>query len=166
MRKSTMGKYDEYRREVLEVSQMLSENGYFGTRSGSAGNVSVLIEGEEAVAVTPHGKKYADMTIEDICIVDLDLARIDGTLDPSVEAPLHVAVYKNRRDVNAVVHSHQIYASILSLPFSMKSPSPSARWSMSFPTAYPAARSSSRTWSASSTIAATATCFRTTARCA
>ena len=48
MRESKMGKYDDYRREVLEVSQRLSENGYFGTRSGSAGNVSVLIEGEEA----------------------------------------------------------------------------------------------------------------------
>ncbi|MHC4506762.1 MAG: class II aldolase/adducin family protein [Planctomycetota bacterium] len=110
-----MGKYDEYRREVLEVSQMLSEHGYFGTRSGSAGNVSVLIEGEEAVAVTPHGREYTDMTTDDICVIDFDLARIDGTCDPSVEAPLHVAVYKNRRDVNAVIHSHQIYASIFSI---------------------------------------------------
>jgi L-fuculose-phosphate aldolase len=110
-----MGKYDEYRREVLEVSQRLSEHGYFGTRSGSAGNVSVLIEGEEVVAVTPHGLPYAEMTTDDICIVDLDLAPVDGTRDPSVEAPLHVAVYKNRRDVNAVIHSHQIYASIFSI---------------------------------------------------
>lgn len=110
-----MGKYDEYKREVLEVSQRLSEHGYFGTRSGSAGNVSVLIEGEEVVAVTPHGLPYADMTADDICIMDLDLAPIEGARAPSVEAPLHVAVYKNRRDVNAVIHSHQIYASIFSI---------------------------------------------------
>jgi L-fuculose-phosphate aldolase len=115
MREARMGKYDDYRREVLEVSQRLSEHGYFGTRSGSAGNVSVLIEAEEAVAVTPHGIPYADMTTDDICIIDLDLAPIDGERDPSVEAPLHVAVYKNRRDVNAVVHSHQIYASVFSI---------------------------------------------------
>jgi L-fuculose-phosphate aldolase len=110
-----MGRYDEHKSEVLEVSQKLSEEGYFGTRSGSAGNVSVLIEDEGLVAVTPHGMKYAGMTVEDICIVDLDLARIEGTCDPSVEAPLHAAVYKNRRDVNAVIHSHQIYASIFSI---------------------------------------------------
>jgi L-fuculose-phosphate aldolase len=110
-----MGKYDAYKREVLEVSQLLSEHGYFGTRSGSAGNVSLLIEGEEAVAVTPHGIGYADMTTDDICIIDFDLARIDGTREPSVEAPLHVAVYQNRRDVNAVIHSHQICASIFSI---------------------------------------------------
>ena len=55
------------------------------------------------------------MTTDDICIIDLDLAPIEGDRDPSVEAPLHAAVYKNRRDVNAVVHSHQIYASIFSI---------------------------------------------------
>jgi L-fuculose-phosphate aldolase len=110
-----MGKYHEYKREVLEVSQRLSEGGYFGTKSGSAGNVSVLIEEEEIVAVTPHGIRYAEMTTDDICIMDLDLSRVEGARAPSVEAPLHVAVYKNRRDVNAVVHSHQIYASIFSI---------------------------------------------------
>jgi L-fuculose-phosphate aldolase len=110
-----MGKYDERKREVLEASQLLSERGYFGTRSGSAGNVSVLIEEEEVVAVTPHGIRYSEMTIDDICIMDLGLSPIEGTRAPSVEAPLHVAVYKNRRDVNAVVHSHQIYASIFAI---------------------------------------------------
>jgi L-fuculose-phosphate aldolase len=110
-----MGKYDEYKRTVLEVSQKLSEGGYFGTQSGSAGNVSVLIEDEGTVAVTPHGLPYSEMKPDDICIMDLDLAPVEGTLDPSVEAPLHVAVYKNRRDVSAVIHSHQIYASIFSI---------------------------------------------------
>jgi L-ribulose-5-phosphate 4-epimerase len=110
-----MGNYDEHKRQVLEVSQALSEQGYFGTKSGSAGNVSVLIEGEEAIAVTPSGRKYGDMRAEDICIVDFDLERIDATCDPSIEAPMHIAVYKNRRDVNAVIHTHQVYASIFSI---------------------------------------------------
>jgi ribulose-5-phosphate 4-epimerase/fuculose-1-phosphate aldolase len=110
-----MGDYEQYRRDVLEVSQMLSEQGYFGTKSGSAGNVSVLIEGEDAIAVTPSGKKYGDMRAEDICIVDFDLAPIDAIRDPSIEAPMHVAVYKNRRDVNAVIHTHQLYASVFSI---------------------------------------------------
>jgi L-fuculose-phosphate aldolase len=110
-----MGRYDEYKRQVLAVSQALSEQGYFGTKSGSAGNVSMLIEGEDALAVTPSGKKYRDMSVQDICVVDLDLARVDAIWDPSIEAPLHVAVYRNRRDVNAVIHTHQAYASIFSI---------------------------------------------------
>jgi ribulose-5-phosphate 4-epimerase/fuculose-1-phosphate aldolase len=110
-----MGDYDEYKRQVLEVSQMLSERGYFGTKSGSAGNVSVLIEGEEAIAVTPSGKRYGDMRAEDICVVDFDLGPIEASCDPSIEAPMHIAVYENRRDVNAVIHTHQVYASIFSI---------------------------------------------------
>jgi L-ribulose-5-phosphate 4-epimerase len=110
-----MGDYDEYKRQVLEVSQMLSERGYFGTKSGSAGNVSVLIEGEDAIAVTPSGKRYGDMRVGDICVVDFDLARIEATCDPSIEAPMHIAVYENRRDVNAVIHTHQVYASVFSI---------------------------------------------------
>jgi len=107
-----MGAYDRYKREVLEVSQMLSEQGYFGTRHGTGGNVSVLVEGEEAVAVTPSGMRYNDMTVDDICIVDFDVIRIDAEREASVETPMHIAVYKNRKDVNAVIHTHQPYASV------------------------------------------------------
>ena len=56
----TMGRYDEYKRRVLEVSQALSEQGYFGTKSGSAGNVSALVEGEEAGLL--FKKVYIDVT--------------------------------------------------------------------------------------------------------
>ena len=110
-----MGKYDDYKEQVLRVSQALSEGGYFGTRSGSAGNVSMLIEGEEAVAVTPSGKRYQDITVEDICVVGFDMRGIEAKWSASVEAPMHIAVYKNRPDVNAVIHTHQPYASIFAL---------------------------------------------------
>ena len=110
-----MGAYDRYKREVLQVSQMLSERGYFGTRSGTGGNVSVLIEGEQAVAVTPSGMRYGDMTVDDICVVDFDLIRIDARREPSVETPMHIAVYKNRKDVNTVIHTHQPYASVFAV---------------------------------------------------
>ena len=48
-----MGRYDDYKRRVLQISQRLSADGYFGSKSGSAGNVSMLVEGEHAVVVTP-----------------------------------------------------------------------------------------------------------------
>ena len=40
-----MGRYDDYKRHVLRISQRLCADGYFGSKSGSAGNVSMLIEG-------------------------------------------------------------------------------------------------------------------------
>jgi L-ribulose-5-phosphate 4-epimerase len=110
-----MGRYDDYKRRVLRISQRLSGDGYFGSKSGSAGNVSMLVEGEDAVVVTPTRLQYDVMTVEDICVVDFDLARIEGDRKPSIETPMHVAAYKVRADVSAVIHTHQTFASALSI---------------------------------------------------
>lgn len=112
---TVMGRYDEYKDRVLRMSRKLSEQGFFGTRSGSAGNVSVLVEDEDAIVVTPTRLPYDVMKREDICVVDFDLKRIEGELKPSIEAPMHVAAYKTRPDVSAVIHTHQRAASALSL---------------------------------------------------
>ncbi|HPG87958.1 MAG TPA: class II aldolase/adducin family protein, partial [Spirochaetales bacterium] len=97
-----MGKYDEYREKVVEYSKMVFSKGY---TAGSGGNVSMLIEGENALAITPSGKDYSRFTPAEICIVDLDLQPIEGTMRPSIETGMHAAVYKNRRDVNAIIHA-------------------------------------------------------------
>jgi ribulose-5-phosphate 4-epimerase/fuculose-1-phosphate aldolase len=110
-----MGRYDDQKREVLQISRRLSEEGYFGSRSGTAGNVSMLIEGEDAIAVTPTRLRYDVMTPDDICIVGFDLHAIEGARKPSIETPMHVAAYQARRDVNAVIHTHQTYASAISI---------------------------------------------------
>lgn len=110
-----MSRYKDYKREVLDISRKLSEEGYFGSKSGTAGNVSMLVEGEEAIAVTPTRMRYDVMRPEDICIVDFDLHAIEGSHKPSIESPMHVAAYKVRRDVNAVIHTHQTYASSISI---------------------------------------------------
>ena len=110
-----MGRYDEYKRRVLRISQRLSADGYFGSKSGSAGNVSMLVEDEDAIVVTPTHLRYDVMTVEDICVVDFELARIEGQRKPSIETPMHVATYKVRADVSAVIHTHQTFASALSV---------------------------------------------------
>ncbi|HNU90389.1 MAG TPA: class II aldolase/adducin family protein [Spirochaetota bacterium] len=107
-----MGKYDEYREKVVEYSKMVFSKGY---TAGSGGNVSMLIEGENALAITPSGKDYSRFTPAEICIVDLDLQPIEGTMRPSIETGMHAAVYKNRRDVNAIIHAHQTFASVFAL---------------------------------------------------
>ncbi|SRR5579885_395487 len=110
-----MSRYDDYKREVLTVSRRLSQQGYFGTKSGTAGNVSMLIEGEEAIAVTPTRMRYDVMQPEDICVVGFDLKPIEGPNKPSIETPMHVAAYRVRQDINAVIHTHQTHASAISI---------------------------------------------------
>lgn len=110
-----MSLYDQYRKEVLETSLWLSENGYFGSLKGTGGNVSVRIAGRDLMAVTPSSLKYHEITPEDICIVDLSGAVLEGSRAPSVEAAMHAAVYRERPDVNAVIHTHQIYGSVFAV---------------------------------------------------
>jgi L-ribulose-5-phosphate 4-epimerase len=107
-----MGKYDEYKRLVLEYSQALSHKGYL---VGTGGNLSVRIESEAAMAITPSNYDYLKMTLNDVCILDFALNAIEGERKPSVESALHAGVYRTRDDVNAVVHTHQVYASALAL---------------------------------------------------
>jgi L-ribulose-5-phosphate 4-epimerase len=110
-----MRSYDDYKRQVLRISRRLSADGYFGSQSGSAGNVSMLVEGEDALVITPTRLPYDGMTLDDICVVDFGLARIEGERKPSIETPMHVATYKARADVSAVIHTHQTFASALSV---------------------------------------------------
>ncbi len=107
--------YTQYKRELLEACQSLAEQGYFGAQSGSGGNVSVLIEGEDRVVITPSGMPYVNLTEDDLCVVDMEQRRIEGPHEPSVETALHLSVYRHRRDVNAVVHTHQPYASVFAV---------------------------------------------------
>jgi ribulose-5-phosphate 4-epimerase/fuculose-1-phosphate aldolase len=55
------------------------------------------------------------MTPEDVCVLDFELNRLAGQLNPSVESAMHGAVYQGRPDVNAIVHTHQAYVSALTL---------------------------------------------------
>ena len=108
-----MGRYDEHKKKVLDCIMDLVRRGYV---EGTGGNVSLLVEGEEAVVVTPSQREYTTMAVDDICVVDFDLKPVEENgLKPSIETGMHVAVYKNRKDVGAVVHTHQVFASVFSI---------------------------------------------------
>jgi len=87
----------------------------------TGGNLSLRIVGQDAFAITPSNYDYMKMTPNDICILGFDLALLEGHLKPSVESAMHGAIYQVRRDVNAIVHTHQVYASALTL---IKAPIP------------------------------------------
>ena len=111
-----MTKYENYKKNVLEASLWLSEQGYFGSHRGSGGNVSVRVN-ETAMAITPSSVKYQELSSTDICVVGFDLSVIEENdkLKPSVEAAMHSIIYRKRPDVNAIVHTHQIYGSVFGL---------------------------------------------------
>jgi L-fuculose-phosphate aldolase len=101
--------------EVLEAAQQMCQEGFV---VGTSGNVSLRFkdpEGQEAVAITPSGCHYDTMKTNDIVIVDLEGQRLEGELTPSIETTLHTGIYKVRKKVNAVIHTHPVYGSIIAV---------------------------------------------------
>jgi hypothetical protein len=105
------------RQHVVDMCRTMLERGYL---KATEGNVSVRIPGRELYAVTPSNYDYDKMRVEDICVVDFNGKHVPdpggaGGLVPSIECGMHANVYKERPDVNAIVHTHQPYASALAL---------------------------------------------------
>ncbi|MFE6283778.1 class II aldolase/adducin family protein [Streptomyces sp. NPDC057877] len=78
---------------------------------GTSGNVSVRVG--DLVLVTPSGVPYDRLTPDDLTAVDLDGRRARGTLVPTSELPMHLAVYRTT-DARAVVHTHAVHATAVS----------------------------------------------------
>jgi len=110
-----MIQFSKERQTVIDSAQWLLSQGYLGSELGTAGNVSVRIEGQDLIAITPSGRRYQDLVLDDISIVDFDQKMVSGDHYPSVEVGMHLGVYRTREDVGAVAHTHQPYASILAV---------------------------------------------------
>ncbi len=77
------------------------------------GNISCRIKGKDYIAITPSGMEYDVLKTEDIVILDMEGNIIQGHRRPSTETLLHRHIYKNREDINAIVHTHSTYATAL-----------------------------------------------------
>jgi L-fuculose-phosphate aldolase len=78
---------------------------------GTSGNVSARVG--DIVLVTPSGVPYDRLTGADITGTDLTGRQVLGTLVPTSELPMHLAVYR-ATDAGAVVHTHAVHATAVS----------------------------------------------------
>ena len=79
---------------------------------GTSGNLS--IRSGDLIAISPSGVNYDELTPESICVIDLNGDVVEADLEPSSEVPMHTAVYR-ATDARAVVHSHPLYGTALSV---------------------------------------------------
>ncbi|MFP3974875.1 MAG: class II aldolase/adducin family protein [Dehalococcoidia bacterium] len=110
-----MSKWEHEKKQVLKAAKSISEKGLV---AGTSGNVSLRLasEGEqELLAITPSGKNYETLTVNDIQVIDFEGKTVEGELSPSSEMLLHIGIYKARKDVKAVVHTHSIFASVMAV---------------------------------------------------
>jgi len=91
---------------VMNTAREISRTGMV---MGTWGNVSVRCT-DNLMVITPSGMNYETLNIEDMVVVNNENAVVEGAYKPSVETPMHLAVYQNRLDVKAIVHVHSLYA--------------------------------------------------------
>ena len=77
------------------------------------GNISCRIDDKQFV-ITPSGRAYEDLTPDEIVLVNMDDLSYDGDVKPSSEKGIHAEAYKLRPEVNFVIHTHQMQASVVS----------------------------------------------------
>lgn len=80
---------------------------------GTWGNISVRDRETGLIYISPSGVEYEDIRTRDVVVLNEELEVIDGTAVPSIEKPMHAAVYRARPDIGAVIHTHPIYSSVL-----------------------------------------------------
>ena len=104
------------KKAVVEAAQEMAA---LGLVTGTSGNVSVRLpdlgDASGLLAITPTGIHYGELTEESIAVTDLDVEPVEGELPPSSESLLHIAVYRARPDVGAVIHTHSVYSSVIAV---------------------------------------------------
>lgn len=92
--------------EVCETAKKMYSSGLV---AGTWGNISSRID-DEYMVITPSGMDYERLNAEDMVVVNMKTFEYEGNLKPSVEVPVHAAVYLDRPAVNGIVHTHSTYA--------------------------------------------------------
>jgi len=98
------------REEVLKASLEVLRKGLV---SGMSGNISMRVG--ELIVITPSQRYYEDLRPEDIVVINFDGEPVEEGLIPSIESMMHILIYRERKDVRAVVHTHSLFASVLSV---------------------------------------------------
>ncbi len=96
----------ELREQICLIGQLMHRNGYV---DGAGGNISARLD-HEHLLTTPSGLAKGFMTPDQIINVDMDGNRVDSTINqhlrPTSEMAMHLECYRQRPDIQGVVHAH------------------------------------------------------------
>ncbi|MBN4062914.1 MAG: class II aldolase [Alkaliphilus sp.] len=104
--------HEQIREEIVQIGrEMLNSSLVVGTW----GNISARVPGKNYIAITPSGVDYNCIDASGIVVMDMEGNIIEGDMKPSIEFGLHLAIYNNREDVNAIVHTHSTYCTAMAI---------------------------------------------------
>lgn len=99
------------REQLVEYGKKLITS---GLTKGTGGNLSIFDREQKLIAITPSGIDYFNIKPEDIVIMDINGQQIEGNKTPSSEFEMHRIFYEKRTDIDAIIHTHTIYATTIS----------------------------------------------------
>jgi len=103
----------EQRQQLLDASRQLC---HLGLNRGTSGNASVRVSddnGQSGFLVTPSGMDVDQMTVDDLVWMDFS-GHWHGRCEPSSEWRFHSDILQHRPEINAVIHTHSMFATTLS----------------------------------------------------
>ena len=102
-----MSKYQYLKEQVYEANMEIPRE---ELAIVTFGNVSGIDRAEGVVAIKPSGVPYHRLKVEDIVVVDLDNALVEGNMRPSSDTKTHTLLYKSFPAIGGVCHTHSTYA--------------------------------------------------------
>lgn len=104
----------EKNKEIKQIQEEIIKGGLRLVKEGLVartwGNISIRVD-DSFMLITPSGRTYDDLTPADIVLVNYHTSVYEGSIKPSSEKELHCEIYKTRKKIHAVIHTHQMNAS-------------------------------------------------------
>ena len=108
-----VGRMIDLQKEKEQVAAYCLQMSTKGLSTGTSGNISIRNPESGLVALSPSGMDYHTMTPDDVVILDADGKVVDGSRKPSSEWRLHTELYKAKPDMNAIVHTHSMFCTVM-----------------------------------------------------
>lgn len=97
---------EEERKHIIEIALQIADMKLVPL---TFGNYSLRDPESGLICVTPSGMPYHTLHPSDIVVVDVSGTIVDGERKPSIETPLHTEIYRRRKDVCGIVHTHSTF---------------------------------------------------------
>ncbi len=102
-----MEQLNEIKAQIIQGGLRLVKEGLVAR---TWGNISIRVD-DGNMLITPSGRRYEELTAGDIVLVNYHTSAWEGKVKPSSEKELHCEIYRTRKEIGAVIHTHQMNAS-------------------------------------------------------
>jgi L-fuculose-phosphate aldolase len=101
---------EKYKKERKEVARFMRRLYKCGLTTTSGGNISLRIS-DEIIAITPSATDKGRMKWKQVGLMSLLGENHSPDLKPSMEAAMHISIYRKKKEVSAIIHAHPVFAS-------------------------------------------------------